>query len=53
MADDLNNIDLINRKELLQTAIEKFGDITCKEFMKDKIFELYDMINAERRKRNK
>lgn len=53
MVEDSNNMQLKDGKELLQTAIEKFGDITYKEFMKDKTLELYDMINVERHKRNK
>lgn len=41
MADNSNDPQLKSGKELLQKAIERFGDITYKEFIKEKVFEMY------------
>ena len=42
MADKLINQGKENMIKLLQKAIDRFGDITYRELMKGKIYELYD-----------
>ncbi len=41
MAKKSNDSQLKNDGELLQKAIERFGDITYKEFIKDKLYKMH------------
>ncbi len=43
MAEKSNDAQLKNNGEFLQRAIERFGDITYKEFIKDKLYKMYHL----------
>lgn len=42
ISEKLNCLDLENCKEFFRKAIKRFGDIPYKEFVKEKIFEMYE-----------
>lgn len=43
MAKKSNDSQLKSNGEFLQKAIERFGDITYKEFIKDKLYKIYHL----------
>jgi len=42
LSEKLNCVDIKNCKEFFRKAVKKFGDITYKEFMNDKIYDMYE-----------